>query len=77
MCDLYRIDGSSKKAKIMLNEQNNLVAFKYPDGQIKNKYSLSLKNLRDWQFDYQKTSRQWKLSVFSKSKGLFAAETDA
>lgn len=31
MCELFRIDGSSKKAKIMLSD-DKIVAFKVPDG---------------------------------------------
>ena len=70
---MYRIDGSSKKAKIMMNPEYNIVAFKYPDGEIKKKYVIDLKRLRDWQFNYQKGSRQWKLSIFNKGRGMFSS----
>lgn len=56
----------------MLNG-DSIVAFKYPDGEMKKKYTINLKNLRDFQFDYQKGSRQWKVSVFNKNKGMFSS----
>ena len=73
---MYRIDGTRKKAKIQITEEK-IVAFKYPDGEIKKKYTIELKNLRDWQFDYQKSERQWKLSVFNKDRGMFSGSVPA
>jgi hypothetical protein len=56
-----------------MNPEYNIVAFKYPDGEIKKKYVIDLKRLRDWQFNYQKGSRQWKLSIFNKGRGMFSS----
>lgn len=58
-------------------KDDRIVAFKYPDGELKKKYTISLKNLRDFQFDYQKGSRQWKLSVFNKNRGMFSSQVPA
>lgn len=51
-CNLYRMDGSSKKAVVDINEEYELRAYKYPGGEIKRKYVIDIKNLKDFQFSY-------------------------
>lgn len=46
-------------------------AYKYPDGEIKKKYVISIRQLRDWQFGFQANDDAWKKSVFMKDKGVF------
>ena len=57
----------------MINDDYCIISFKYPGGDIKKKYRVDIKNMRDWQFNYQKGSRQWKLSVFNKDTGMFSS----
>lgn len=51
-CLLFRLDGSSKKAIIDMNEDYQLRAYKYPDGEIKQKYVIDIKSIKDFQFNY-------------------------
>ena len=72
---LYRADGSSKQAIIDMNEENIIKAYKYPDGEIKKKYTMSIRQIRDWQFIFNANDDAWRNSVFAKSKGgLFDGE---
>lgn len=56
-----------------MDQDYNIFAYKFPGGQIKNKYSINIRFLRDWQFNYDKSSRQWKVSVFTKNVGMFSS----
>lgn len=71
ICKLYRINGSSKKAKIDLDEEYNIRAYKYPDGEVKKKYCCSLRYVRDLQFHFSDSDELWQASPFSAEKGLF------
>jgi hypothetical protein len=44
-------------------------AYKYPDGEIKKKYCIGIRKLRDWQFCFEQNSNVWRYSVFPKEKG--------
>lgn len=46
------MDGSSKKAFIDMNEEYQIRAYKFPDGEIKKKYIIDIKNIKDFQFNY-------------------------
>ena len=71
-CKLYRNDGSCKPAIIDLTDQYLLRAYKYPDGEIKRKYTLSIRQIKDWQFSFKTEKEAWKNSVFIKGKaGIF------
>lgn len=47
-------------------------AYKYPDGEVKRKYFMGIRQLRDWQFFYDSNDEAWKLSVFNKERGMFS-----
>lgn len=64
-CKLYRADGSFKEAKIDMDQDYNFRAYKYPDGQIKSKYVVNVRHIRDFQVEYQKHNELWKNSVFA------------
>jgi len=49
----------------------NLRAYKAPDGEVKEKYVVGVKQLRDWQFSYELADDAWKSSVFVKDKTVF------
>jgi hypothetical protein len=68
-CKLFRVDGSCKNAVVDLDEMYVLRAYKYPDGEIKNKYCISVRKLRDWQFSFEHNTDVWKNSIFPKEKG--------
>ena len=70
-CKLYRSDGSSKKAWIDMNEDYQIRAYKYPDGEIKNKYVIDIRSIKDFQFTYPITSELWQATLFTQEKGLF------
>jgi hypothetical protein len=57
-----------------MDEEYNLRAYKYPDGEIKKKYVINIRSIKDFQFDYEASSEQWKLSVFNFQKGMFNAK---
>lgn len=65
-CKLYRLDGSYKDATIDINEKYMLRAYKHPNGEIKNKYVIGIRQIKDWQFDYRNSPNSWKASVFTK-----------
>lgn len=65
------MDGSSKSAKVDIDEVYMIRAYKYPDGEIKKKYTISIRQLRDWQFNFEPNDEVWKTSVFSKDRGVF------
>lgn len=65
------MDGSSKSAKVDIDEMYQIRAYKFPDGEIKKKYVISIRQLRDWQFIFEQNSDVWKNSVFAKEKGVF------
>ena len=54
-----------------MNEEHQLRAYKFPDGQIKKKYTIEIKNIRDYQFDFPLTFDLWNSTVFAHEKGLF------
>jgi hypothetical protein len=70
-CSLYRMDGSSKKALLDINEEYELRAYKYPGGEVKRKYVIDIKTLRDFQFNYPVSEELWAATVFTMEKGLF------
>jgi hypothetical protein len=65
-CKLFRVDGSYKNAVVDIDEMYVIRAYKYPDGEIKKKYSISIRKLRDWQFFFHQNTDVWKNSVFHK-----------
>ena len=65
-CKLFRMDGSSKSAIVDINEMYMIRAYKYTDGEIKKKYVISIRQLRDWQFLFEPADDAWKNSVFNK-----------
>ena len=80
-CKLFRLDGSSKKAIIDMNDDYVLKAYKFPDGEVKKKYTLPIRNIKDWRFHYNQnmdpnTKNLWKHSLFAKveGKGFFEDE---
>lgn len=54
-----------------MNEEYQIRAYKYPDGEIKKKYVINLKNIKDFQFDYPCSDELWGASIFAAEKGLF------
>ena len=69
-CKLFRIDGTSKNAVIDINEEYIIRAYKYPGGEIKKKYVIGLRQIRDWQFEFRNSPNSWKSSVFPQEKSL-------
>lgn len=64
-----------------MNDNYTLHAYKFPDGEIKNKYTLPLRNIKDWRFHYNPemdpdTRLLWKHSTFARQtgKGFFDDE---
>jgi hypothetical protein len=51
-CKLYRADGSKKDAKVDIDDDFKIRAYKFPDGEIKKKYTFELTQLKDYQFDF-------------------------
>lgn len=70
-CKLYRRDSTFKKAIVNMTSEYELRSFKYPDGEIKEKYRVNILNIKDSCFRYNSGTKLWELSVFSKSGGLF------
>ncbi len=70
-CKLFRIDGSSKKAVVDMNDEFEIRAYKFPDGEIKKKYVVDIKNIKEFQFNYPSSEELWNSTVFSIEKGLF------
>ena len=70
-CKLYRVDGSYKSAKIDIDDEYNLRAYKHPDGELKAKYILGIRQIKDWQFDFSSSPNSWKSSPFTKEKNMF------
>ena len=68
---MYRTDGSSKKAVIDMNEECELRAYKYPDGEVKSKYIVDIRNIKDFQFDYPHSNELWQSTLFGQMKGIF------
>ena len=69
-CKLFRADGSYKSGVIDINEEHMVRAYKYPGGEIKNKYTMSIRQIRDWQFDYRNSPNSWRSSIFPQEKSL-------
>ena len=70
-CNLYRIDGSSKKAILDMNQEFQLRAYKFPDGEIKKKYIVNIKNIKDFQFSFPLSEELWNSTIFAMEKGIF------
>ena len=68
---MYRVDGSCKSAKIDIDDEYNLRAYKHPDGELKSKYILGIRQIKDWQFDFSSSPNSWKSSPFTKEKNMF------
>lgn len=49
---LYRDDGSIKDALVDIDDDFKIRAYKYPDGEVKKKYTFELSQLKDYQFDF-------------------------
>lgn len=45
--------------------------YKYPDGEIKWKYVVNVKHIREFQIEYQCDDELWKKTVFSADRGFF------
>ena len=71
-CKLFRADGSSKNAVIDISEEYVLRAYKFPEGEIKSKYMINTRQIRDWQFNYKNSPYSWKTSIFAKEKNVFS-----
>ena len=70
-CILYRSDGSCKEAKVDIDEEYSFRAYKYPDGEVKKKYCVNIRHIREFQLEFQKHPELWKRSVFASDKGMF------
>ena len=70
-CNLFRMDGSSKRAVVDINEDYEVRAYKHPNGEVKKKYVIDVRNLKDFQFAYPANEELWSSSVFLLDKGLF------
>ena len=71
-CNLFRLNGSYKKAILKLDKNGGeLVVFKNPDGIIKDKYRLPVKNILIV-YDYMdKTSFLFQESSFNQTINIF------
>lgn len=54
-----------------MNDEYEIRAYKFPDGEIKKKYIIDIKNIKDFQFNYSISEELWSSTVFSIEKGLF------
>ena len=54
-----------------MNEDYEVRAYKYPDGEVKSKYVIDIKNIKDSQFDFPCSPELWHSTLFSQEKGLF------
>ncbi len=46
-------------------------AYKFPGGEVKRKYVIDIKNLKDFQFNFPVSEELWGSTVFTMEKGLF------
>ena len=54
-----------------MSEDCNIRARKFPNGEIKEKYTIPLTSLRDCQLLYNGQGALWNAAVFKKGQGLF------
>jgi hypothetical protein len=77
-CLLYRKDHTKKNALIKLRKHNNvfeIVAFKMPDGEIKEKYTIPLHEIVGIRCYQEEDDPLFKESVFISPGGLFQRGT--
>lgn len=74
---MFRRDSTFKKALVSMTPEYELRGFKFPDGEVKDKYRMHVLNVKDSCFKYEVGTRLWELSVFSHSGGLFEKKADA
>jgi hypothetical protein len=54
-----------------MDEEYNLRAYKAPDGEIKKKYVMNVRYIKDLQIDYAHNEEVWKHSPFNLEKSMF------
>ena len=56
---MYRRDGSCKKAMVSMTADYILRGYKFPDGEIKDKYKVHILNIKDSCFKYDSKMPIW------------------
>jgi len=71
-CSLYRMNGSFKECGLRFDiNQQQLIAFKWPSGEIKTKYSLPLKDIIIVYSYKNEKDVPFQESYFTRSSNLF------
>ena len=58
-CKMYRRDSTFKKAVVSISAEHELRGFKFPDGEVKDKYRMHVLNVKDACFKYEVGTRLW------------------
>ena len=69
--ELFRLDAVDAQGEDDVVDEYNLRAYKHPDGELKAKYILGIRQIKDWQFDFSSSPNSWKSSPFTKEKNMF------